>query len=308
MKSLNKRGLILINAYTSLSSAINQPQRIKEELALLGITADIVRNGEIPLSVDGNGEIAVGEIATGEITVGAAGYDFCVYLDKDKYCSQLLEKSGLRLFNSHSAIRACDDKAVTHILLSQNGIPMPATAFGLLCYDESARVSGEFLDKIEKKFGYPVIIKESYGSLGKSVYKADSRAELEETAEKLKLKPHIFQQFIKESAGVDARVIIIGGKVVAAMKRVSDSDFRSNIELGGRGEKFDCPADMARLCIKTARILGLDYCGIDVLFGKNGYFVCEVNSNAFFGGIERVTGVNVARAYAKYIAKEIYGG
>ena len=124
------RGLILINAYSSLDTALNQPQRLKEELSALGVQADIVRNGAFPLCVNGFGEIAG----------GAEGYDFCVYLDKDKYCSQLLEKSGLRLFNSHSAIRACDDKAVTHILLSQNGIPMPATVFGLLCYDETAPV------------------------------------------------------------------------------------------------------------------------------------------------------------------------
>lgn len=291
------RGLILINAYSALETALNQSRRLKEEFFALGVQADIVRNGSFPLALNGDGEI----------TGGAQGYDFCVYLDKDKYRSQLLEKSGLRLFNSHSAIRACDDKAVTHILLSQNGIPMPATMFGLLCYDESAAVSGEYLDKIEKTLGYPVIVKESYGSLGKGVYKADNRASLEKIAEKLKLTPHVFQQFIKESAGTDVRVIVIGGKVVAAMKRVSDKDFRSNIELGGKGEKFDCPADMARLCIKTAQILGLDYCGIDVLFGKEGYYVCEVNSNAFFGGIERVTGVNAAKAYAQYICREIYG-
>ncbi len=292
------RGLILINAYSSLDTALNQPQRLKEELSALGVQADIVRNGAFPLCVNGFGEIAG----------GAEGYDFCVYLDKDKYCSQLLEKSGLRLFNSHSAIRACDDKAVTHILLSQNGIPMPATVFGLLCYDETAPVCVEYLDKVERAFGYPVIIKESYGSLGKGVYKADNRVQLENFANKLKLTPHIFQRFIKESAGKDARVIVIGGKVVAAMKRVSNKDFRSNIELGGKGEKFDCPADMARLCVKTAQILGLDYCGIDVLFGKDGYYICEVNSNAFFGGIERVTGVNVAKAYARHICNEIYGG
>lgn len=296
-KIIFNRGLILINAYSSLPTALNQAERLKEEFSALGVETDIVRNGEFAFCVNG----------AGEICGGAEGYDFCVYLDKDKYCSQILEKSGLRLFNSHSAIRACDDKAVTHILLSQNNIPMPKTVFGLLCYDKTATVSREYLDKVGHMLGYPVIVKESYGSLGKSVYKADDRASLEALAEKLKLTPHIFQQFIKESAGTDARVIVIGGKVIAAMKRVSHTDFRSNIELGGKGEKFDCPADMADLCVKTAKILGLDYCGIDILFGKDGYYICEVNSNAFFGGIERVTDVNVAKRYAQYIYGEIYG-
>lgn len=109
MTALTRRGLILINAYSALPTALNQSQRLKEELAALGIEADVVKNGAFPFSTDGNGKIRS----------RLAGYDFCVYLDKDKYASQLLEKLGLRLFNSHSAIRACDDKAVTHILLSQ---------------------------------------------------------------------------------------------------------------------------------------------------------------------------------------------
>jgi len=297
MKSLKKRGLILINAYSGLPSARYQSVRLKEELSAMGVETDIVKNGSFLLMTD----------SFGKIVCGLKDYDFCIYLDKDKYTSGLLEKTGMRLFNTHTAIQACDDKMVTHILLSQNKIPMPATVGGLLCYDKDAAVGKEFLDRIEKTLGYPVIVKESFGSLGKGVYKADNRAELENLAEKLKLMPHLFQQCITKSLGSDVRVIVTGGKVVAAMSRRSQSDFRSNIELGGKGEKFACPADMARLCIKTASILGLDYCGIDVLTGENGYYICEVNSNAFFGGIERVTGVNVAKEYARYICCEIYG-
>ena len=121
MTALTRRGLILINAYSALPTALNQSQRLKDELAGLGIQADVVKNGAFPFLTDGNGKIRS----------QLADYDFCVYLDKDKYTSQLLEKLGLRLFNSHSAIRACDDKAVTHILLSQKNIPMPHTMYGL---------------------------------------------------------------------------------------------------------------------------------------------------------------------------------
>ncbi len=295
MTALTRRGLILINAYSALPTALNQSQRLKDELAGLGIQADVVKNGAFPFLTDGNGKIRS----------QLADYDFCVYLDKDKYTSQLLEKLGLRLFNSHSAIRACDDKAVTHILLSQKNIPMPHTMYGLLCYDPSAPVDKKYLDCVQSELGYPLIVKECYGSLGRGVYKADDRASLEKIAEAVKLKPHIFQKFIAESAGTDIRVIVIGGEPVAAMRRVSDGDFRSNLELGGKGEKFDCPADMADLCAKTSEILGLDYCGIDVLARNDGYCICEVNSNAFFGGIERVTGVNVARLYARHICKKM---
>ena len=65
------------------------------------------------------------------------------------------------------------------------------------------------------------------------------------------------------------------------MQRKSNSDFRSNIELGGEGECYAIDAKLNDICVRTAKILNLDYCGIDVLFGENGYLVCEVNSNAF---------------------------
>lgn len=290
-----RKGVILVNAYSNLKSGKNQAQRLKAELENLGVATEILRNDFFGAKIEG-----------GNLAPVLNGADFCVYLDKDKYVSQVLEKNGLRLFNSHSAIQACDDKAVTSIALANCGIKMPKTLAGLLCYDENAEIPQSTFDKIESELGYPIIIKECYGSLGKGVYKADNRDGLLALAKKLKCRPHLFQQCIKESLGKDVRVIVIGGQVIAAMQRQSKNDFRSNIELGGKGKKFDIPPDIAELCVKTAEILGLDYCGIDLLSGNDGYYVCEVNSNAFFGGIEAVTGVNVARAYAEHIFKKIY--
>ena len=289
-----KRAIIIINAYSTLPTGLNQAERLKTELARLGVNAEIRRNGFFAY-LDGEGEL-INELRS---------YDFCVYLDKDKYASAILEKSGLRLFNSHAAVRVCDDKMETHLALSGNGIPMPPTVGGLLCYDAEAQVKG--LDFIEKTLGYPVIVKESYGSLGNGVYKADDRNALEALCEKLKCTPHLFQKFISSSAGKDVRVIVIGGKAVAAMQRKSDTDFRSNLELGGTAKPVEIDDCLRDMCELTAKTLDLDYCGIDVLYGENGgYLVCEVNSNAFFGGIERVTGVNIARLYAEYICSKIY--
>lgn len=291
-----KKGLILVNAYSKLASGLNGSQRLKEELKKLGISADIRRNDFFAAQINGSGNI---ESKT-------AWYDFCIYLDKDKYISHMLEKSGLRLFNSHTAIEACDDKMLTSIILADSGIPMPKTLAGLLCYDEGEEIGEHILDSVESALGYPLIIKTSYGSLGKGVYKADSREELEKLAKELKCTPHLFQQFIKESCGKDLRAIVIGGKFVAAMVRSSNGDFRSNLELGGTAQPFDPPQEVINLCERVAEILKLDYCGIDVLFGNGCYYICEVNSNAFFGGIERVTKVNIAKAYAEYIYNTIY--
>lgn len=290
-----RRGLILNNAYSRLSSSLNQSERLKEELELLGVQADILCNSPAQF-IDGGGNVVAER----------SGYDFCVYLDKDKYASHMLEKSGLRLFNRAAAVDICDDKMTTHIALANRGIPMPETVAGLLCYSPEAEINAEFLDEVERRLGYPLIVKESYGSLGKGVYKADCRAQLESLSKKLMCEPHLYQKFIAESSGRDLRVIVVGGKCVAAMRRVSNGDFRSNLELGGSGSPADICGATRDLCVKTATALGLDYCGIDLLYGERGMLVCEVNSNAFFGGIERVTGVNVARAYAEHIVREIY--
>ena len=90
------------------------------------------------------------------------------------------------------------------------------------------------------------------------------------------------------------------------MERKNKDDFRSNIELHGMGTKIDPPEEVKAMCIEAAKILGLDYCGIDVLFGEGGYLLCEVNSNAFFGGIESVTGIDVGGIYADYMYGKIY--
>ncbi len=291
-----KKGLILVNAYTRQQSSLNQSIRLKEELGKNGVDVDIKRNDCFIAQIDNDGEILS----------NVKDYDFCIYLDKDKYVSLMLERSGLRLFNSHNAIQACDDKMQTAILLSQNSIPMPRTLPGLLCY-ENQKLNVKAIQNVGQILGFPVIIKSSYGSLGKDVYKANDIAELCEIAEKLKFSPHLFQQFIQESYGKDIRVIAIGGKVVAAMLRQSRGDFRSNLELGGEGKNIILSQEAKELCEKVADLLDLDYCGIDILQGNNKYYICEVNSNAFFGGIEAVTGINIAEKYASYICKKMYG-
>lgn len=292
-----KRALILINAFSKLKSAINQPIRLKEELEKLGVEVDIRAN-----SID------TAMIEDSEVISFVRDYDFIVYLDKDKYASALLEQTGIRLFNRHEAILICDDKMDTHIRLAGHGISMPDTIPGLLCYNEDASIRDAMsrIKLIEKKLGYPCIIKESYGSLGAKVYCAENRDELLVRMDKVKLKSHLFQKMITSSRGRDVRVIVIGGKAICGMKRTSNTDFRSNIELGGIGEPIELPLSFIEISEKVADVLKLDYCGIDLLYGEDGEpIVCEVNSNAFFGAMENVSGINVAAIYAKYMYETI---
>ena len=287
------KGVILTNAYKDIPQTRSQCVRIKEELEKLHVSIDIMRNNFFAAYITSGGEIAS----------KLSGYDFCIYLDKDKYISYMLEKEGIRLFNSARAIELCDDKMTTALALSNSGIPIPKTLPGLLCYDEGAPLNEQALLIVEEELGYPVIVKSSFGSMGTGVFKAENFEQLKGAASALKMQPHLFQQYIAESAGRDIRVIVIGGKAVAAMERISGGDFRSNIAIGGRGLKIDMPVQVKEMAEKAAALLNLDYCGADILFGKEGFYLCEVNSNAFFDGIEAATGVNIAKLYANHIAK-----
>ena len=126
-----KKGLILINAYMKSDAQFSQAARMKAELEGLGVQIDVKRNDEFFATVLGNEIFAE----------RAKAYDFCLYLDKDKYVSEMLEKAGLRLFNTHEAIRLCDDKMQTHIFLAGKGVPMPDTLPGLLCYEKTAKIA-----------------------------------------------------------------------------------------------------------------------------------------------------------------------
>ena len=98
-----KKGLIIINAYADFPAIFAQADSIKAELEKLGIKVDVKRNDFFPVITEGS-----------DLRLQTDRYDFCVYLDKDKYVSAMLEKAGMRLFNSHDPIRICDDKMETY--------------------------------------------------------------------------------------------------------------------------------------------------------------------------------------------------
>lgn len=284
------KGLILINAYNKDGHYLNQAYRLNKEFKTLGVGTDIVANNAFLAYIDDDGQVVS----------HAEEYGFCIYLDKDKYLSRLLEKSGLRLYNTHDATRKCDDKYRTYIELSGQGIAMPRTLPAPLCYTRGAAVEELTYKKIERELGYPLVVKTSYGSLGAGVSLAKNRAELVELSERLISVPHMYQRFV--GGGADVRVIVIGGKAFAAMKRTNKTDFRSNIELGGVGEPYNLAGEVKTVAERSAVLLDLDYCGVDILFdGQGKPVLCEVNSNAYFGGIEAVTGANVAKRFAEYI-------
>lgn len=227
--------------------------------------------------------------------------DAAIYLDKDIDVARMLESVGVKLFNSAEAIALSDNKMSTHIKLSSAGITSPVTVASPLYYRGDDNEF--FLEKTAEILGYPIVIKECHGSFGAQVYLANNIVEAREIRRRLLGKPHIYQEYISSSVGHDTRVIVLGGRVVAAMRRANDSDFRSNIELGGKAIKIDnLDEKYSKIAIKSAFSLGLDYAGIDILDGTDGDpIVCEVNSNAYFNAISKVTGIDVAKEYADYV-------
>ncbi|MDE6868216.1 MAG: RimK family alpha-L-glutamate ligase, partial [Clostridia bacterium] len=278
--------LIVVNAYIRNPSQKKQAERIAQELKILGAECEVLEN------------INLAQIISGKTT--AKKYDCCVFLDKDRAAARLLEKCGVRLFNSAQAIETCDDKMITHIALANSGVPMPDCIYAPLCYYPDAGISERFLDGVAG-LGFPLIAKLCYGSLGIGVFKIENRSALRAFEEQNKLCAHFYQKFIGRG-GEDIRVIVIGGKYVCSMKRRNEHDFRSNVEQGGVGEKFTADSKLIELSEKVASILNLDYCGIDILTDADGKrYVCEVNSNAFFAEAERVCNVNIAKKYAEFI-------
>ena len=283
--------LIAVNAYIRNKSQVSQAERIAAELSARGVTAEIKKNFNLA-QINSN-------------SVAAEKYDFCVFLDKDRVAARLLEKSGLRLFNPAAAIEVCDDKMLTNTALAGGGFNVPDCMYAPLCYHPESEVSTQFLKEVEKNLGFPLVAKTNYGSLGAGVTLIKCTDWLYVYEKQNLMLPHFYQKFIDCGCGEDIRVIVVGGKAVCAMKRRNESEFRSNIELGGRGEKYQLNNELATLCENISKTLGLDYCGVDILVDKSGKaYVCEVNSNAFFAAAERVCKVNVAGIYAEYMINQ----
>ena len=286
------KGVIITNPYDTNSVQQRKVNRMQQELTALGVDVSVVPN-----------DMFVAGIVNGDIDCELDA-DFVLFFDKDKYTGEMLERCGVRLFNSAKATAICDDKMLTHITLTGQGISMPDTLPGALCYNPGGEISEQYLQKAINRLGLPMVVKECYGSYGEQVYLVSDKQELKSKVAEIKTKAYLLQHFEEQSRGRDLRVIVIGGKAVCAMLRENSQDFRSNVAHGGKATGVKIPKTVAQICEKAARIIGLDYCGIDVLLGDKPK-ICEVNSNAMFEAMEKATGVNVAKLYAEHIVKSI---
>ena len=161
------KGIIVINPFGYPNHSVKQAERLKEEFNKKGVEIEIVKDGFSHFFIDGKA-----------LKTTLDGVNFAIFLDKDKYLSKELEILGVKMYNSHNAIRTCDDKGETYIALSGKGISIPDTIFGGVCYLNEDKINPDFADRIIEKLSLPVVVKESYGSMGKGVYLAKDKDEL----------------------------------------------------------------------------------------------------------------------------------
>ncbi len=232
--------------------------------------------------------------------------DFVLFWDKDTKIARLLEMQGIPVFNSAQSIELCDDKALTYLALRHANVAVPRTVILPKTFPNIGYTNTDFLLDAADSLTYPFVLKECFGSFGQQVYLIKTQDELQAKVLSLAGTPMLMQELITESFGRDIRVNIVGGTIVATILRENrHGDFRSNLTLGGSMEKYT-PTDVeAELALRAVQALGLTFAGVDVLFGKNGPLICEVNSNAHFQTTLQCTGVNMADAILRDIVRRI---
>jgi len=211
------------------------------------------------------------------------------------------ERLNVPTLPNSDAIIAAKDKMYANQILAQHGIPIPKTM--LTRFPSNP-------DLVEKQVGFPCVVKVVTGSYGAGVYLCHDRKQFEDLSELISAldfkNSMIVQEYVEYSSGKDLRVIVIGGKVVGAMKREStDGSFKANITRGGVGTAYDVDDKMELLAIQTAKVLDLDIAGVDLLFHPDGYRVCEANSSPGFRGFENALGINIPQKIFEYASIRI---
>ncbi|MCW8870533.1 MAG: 30S ribosomal protein S6--L-glutamate ligase [Proteobacteria bacterium] len=209
-----------------------------------------------------------------------------------------LEMMGVYPLNESVAVTRSRDKLRSLQLLSRKGIGMPVTGF--------ANSPDDIPDLIKMVGGAPLVIKLLEGTQGIGVVLAETRKAAESVIEAfLGLNADIMvQEYIKEAGGADIRCFVVGGKVVAAMKRqAAEGEFRSNLHRGGSASLIKLKPEERQTAVKAAKIMGLNVAGVDLLRSDRGPVVMEVNSSPGLEGIERATGKDVADLIIDFIEK-----
>jgi ribosomal protein S6--L-glutamate ligase len=200
-----------------------------------------------------------------------------------------LECQGARSFNRSTAIADARNKNYCFQLFQQNKLPFPKSA----CVESVQQLES----LLQNEFCFPVLLKQNNSARGSGVEIFHEGNKLLSRATELYAQDVAFmiQEFITESFGVDYRLFVLNGQVIASMKRTAlEGEFRANVHLGARAESYAPSIKEQQLAIQATTLLGLDVAGVDIIYGKNGPLLLEVNACPGFEALERVSGLNVA--------------
>ena len=209
------------------------------------------------------------------------------------------EMTGVFTLNDSDAIIRARDKLRSLQLLSREGIGMPVTGF--------AHSPDDTDDLMTLVGDAPVIIKLTEGSQGEGVVLAETRQAAESVIDAFRgLDAHfLVQRFVKEARGADIRCFVVGGKVVAAMKRTARrGEFRANLHRGGSAVVAHITHKERDMALRAAEIIGLNVAGVDIIRSAQGPLVLEVNSSPGLEGIEAATKKNIAGEIIRFVEKQ----
>ncbi|HSR44360.1 MAG TPA: RimK family alpha-L-glutamate ligase [Acidimicrobiia bacterium] len=202
--------------------------------------------------------------------------------------------------NTAHGIANSRDKLRSIQILSRHDIGIPATTF--------VRDRADVLAAIDRVGGAPVVIKLLEGTQGIGVILAPDKRVAEAVIETLQSAKQnvLIQRFVSESKGRDIRALVVGDRVVGAMRRTAIGDeFRSNVHRGGTARAIEIDPEYERVAVQAAQIMGLRVAGVDMLESKDGPLVMEVNSSPGLEGIEGSTGLDIAGAIVDYISTQV---
>lgn len=207
-----------------------------------------------------------------------------------------LQMAGIRLVNDFNGICRAKNKLRAQVLLSNAGVPMPKT----VVLEDLAH-----LEAAAAFLGTPkLILKDVSGTFGSGVVLAESLTSARSIIDALwkgEPRPILAQEYIEEAAGADARIFVLGGKVLASMRRQAKAgEFRSNVELGAQAEIHQPTSEEERIALKAVSVLKLEVAGVDIVQSRRGPLVLEVNANPGFKKLSEVSGVDVAQAIVRH--------
>jgi ribosomal protein S6--L-glutamate ligase len=213
------------------------------------------------------------------------------------------EMQGVYPLNESVAIGRSRDKLRSMQLLARDGIGLPVTTFAHdpKQTDEVLKLAG----------GAPLVIKLLEGTQGLGVVLADTNRSAQSVIEAFRATNTniLVQEFIKEAGGTDIRAIVVGGKVIAAMKRTgAEGEFRSNLHRGGSANVIKLSPEERSTAVRSAKSMGLNVCGVDMLRANHGPVVMEVNSSPGLEGVEKATGLDIAGKIIEHIEKHAKTG